>query len=296
MNTYRVFVPGVGNIYIQALSPDMALEGARRYLRDNEITVEQGSEGQQTVTPFNEGQVPADGLRVNMAGKVVSGELQPVPPAGGTGGSSTPGENPQAPGATPPAATQPGAGQQTGTAQQELPVNTDVESEFISPSAGFRAFAQSQGLPTSGVMGSFLNNQITDPFLLQLESLRGGAQSSTTGLEDFSLSDYLGQNIGQQGVLRGLGNAALGDLRTIAGAAGHNAADPFTNVTDFGSDGAQTVLRGAQAGLMGRNPAFASMFGDELRQGLRRRFDDSAYRGEQPQNFINYALSNFGLG
>ena len=240
---YRVFIPGYGNIYVQAGSPDAALEAARRYRWSPRAA-----------------------------------EAPPCPMARSSTSGSTPDTSSSAPEAPPGG-----------------PVNTIGEQEFIDPAAAFRAFAQSQGLPTGGVLGNFLQGAVSEPLLRNLGELRGAAQGATGGIQDFSLGDFFKQNIGQNGVLRGLGNAALGDLRSIAGNAGALTSEPFTNITDFGSEGAQAVRRGAQAGLTGRNPFFGSQFGNQLDQSLGRRFNDMVFRGQQPSNFIDYALSNFGL-
>ena len=305
MQTFRVFIPGFGNIYVRAMFQDEALTAARRYLRDNGISVEQGTESQQTVTPSGEGSRPPDALFLNSSGEVLSGNpVIPVDPVDSTGGSSTPGENPTAPTTGGGSSGSGGSGNPTppatGTPSTPTPTASSIptlqEREVADPGAAFRSFSQSFGLPTTGVVGNILGGAADPALLARLGSLTGAAQaSSPEGLQDFSLTGLLNQNIPGQGVTRGLGNASIDILRQLGGAGDAAAAELFRAPTSFGSNEARAVRDAALAGVTGRNAFFGSQFGSALDNELGRRFGDRVFAGNQPSNFINFALSEFGL-
>lgn len=296
---FRVNIPGVGNIFVEAKDQNEAIAAAQKYVGQNGIQLEQGA-GNFTAVEFSSGSLPtgstvigADGRPVsgNTGGGAATGGGNPLIP--GVGDTLPPSGNPGSPLApVTPAVTQPGP----SNLYEAVPADTQVERELAAPDAAFRAFLKQRGAPTGGVLGNIL--QSTGSVAPRLFALQGAAQAGqgAAGLQESTLMDFFNQNIPGQGVTRGLGRNALQNLRSLSGVgAGNAVTDPFLRPDSFGSEGAQDVRSAGRAALTGRNAFLGSRFGSQIDDALQSRFQDSVFQGQQSPNFAQWVLNNLGF-
>ena len=310
---FRIFIPGVGNVFVQAGNANEAVQAALRYVNNYNLgsQVNPADLDNLQATPYSQGSLQQGYTIIDGSGKVTTpgttapgeatrpsnplipgvgdtvmrpGELVPAtpitsPPGGGGGGPSdldTPNSSP---------------------GPEAIAEQTQIEREVAAPDAAFRAWLKQQGAPTGGVLGGIL--QSAGSAAPRLFSLQGARESmGSGGVQESSLTDFFNSAIGGQGVTRGLGQNALQNLRSLStiGAGGGNAVtDPFLNPDSFDTEGARDVRTAGRSALTGRNAFLGSRFGSQIDDALQNRFQDSVFKGQQSPNFAQWVLQNLGF-
>lgn len=313
---FRVFIPGVGNIFVQAANQQEAITAAQKFIGQNGITLEQGA-GQLTPQAFSAGSIPPGSTIIGADGGIVSGSGTPTggnPPNNGIptpvqGGAPTQvaQPTPTQPGVSGPENNQPvfPAGGTAGGGASLAP-----DPEEVSAFGQFRNFLRSQGLDPDSILGGTVAGQF-QPFLSTfglnqvLHNLGAGGQEGAGSLaeqiQQFGGPQSFLEFVQQQGT-GGIANTALGALQGIAGQAPGQentflaALQQATPGSDLGN-----ILQGAAAQALRTrlSPAVLGLFGNQAFNLSNRRFEDAlagaASGGGTAPTLSQHYLRSLGL-
>lgn len=292
MKVWRVFVPGVGYISVEAAFQDQASKLVQQYLLQNGISLEQGATiGVPVISTAQKGDIfiknPMTGgftedqmkeALANVSNTVAGGQPSSTPTSGASTGEV----------ATAPAATAPTFKSLAGATPQNL-----LERELADPAAAFRSVLQGSGISPTGMLGNRFQALANPAFATrQLQEALG-----MPGVGENSLSQTFSNFLsGAGGGTRNIGAAALQALQALGGLRAPNAAQEiFTRPESYGSESAEIVRDVALAALGGRSPFLASRFGNQIDQNLASRFGDVTFNQQQPDNFARFLSSQLGF-
>lgn len=310
---FRVFVPGVGNIFVNAGNAQEAITGVLRYLEQNNLAnqLPPGTTDNLQATAFNPASLPQGSLVIGSEGtqaggsgtpEVVAPENPPavaqptMSPGGGTPGGPNIGDNQQLFPATTP---------NTGGGASLAPT-----PEEVSPQGAFRNFLRSQGLNPDSILGGTVASQFR-PFLdthglnQVLHNLGAGATegggSLAEQIQQFGGPQSFVDFVRQQGS-GGIANTALGALQGVAGQgpgqentflAALQQASPTNALGDILQNVASQALRTRLS------PAALGLFGNSAFNLANQRFEDqlagAAAGGGTAPTFAQHLLRSLGL-
>lgn len=291
---FRIFVPGYGNIFVQAANAQAAITGALKFLEDRKITsqLQPGVTDNLQAIEFNPGALPQGSTVVNQAGVLQNQSTQ----SGNNdlnnalGVNISPNLKPQT-----PAVTQ--GGTQTGQ-QASIGPNQTIDQPTLEaslPTSAFNQFLSGRGVNPEGIGGQLAGSQL------------GPAYNAFAFLNDLGLTP--GLNNGSQ--LAGpfsqyLNSGALGTrfssdaLRALQQISqnGGLAQDPtfFDSAGNFQeSQGARNLINlFQQASQAGRSPITTGLFTPSENTVLQR-LQDQLFKsgGSLSTPFFNFLQSQF---
>lgn len=296
---FRVFVPGFGNIFVNAPNAQAAITGALRYLESNEIsgTLNPADIDNLQAIPFAQDAVPPGGLVVNSGG--VGGTTPTVPtatatPTGGATGETSTGQTPLSTG---------GGGGGASLAP---------DPEEVSAFGQYRNYLRSIGLDPDSIIGGTAAAPGRFQDILGVHGLNQVLHNLTGTFTEGGGSQFdqiTGQG-GPQSFLdfvrtqgnQGIAATARGALQALAGQ-GPGGENSFLGVlqqarpgTDIGNILEGTALQALRTSL---SPAALGLFGNQALGLAGRRFEDSlagaAAGGSTAPTYSQFLLRSLGL-
>lgn len=283
---FRIFVPGFGNIFVQATNEQEAITGALKYLEQNGISnsLQPGTTDNLQAIQFNSASLPQGSLVVGSNG---------APSAGGSGGgggatpppTATTPENPTsvAPPTAPPGSGVTGASPQGGTFDE-------ATLEGLFPRSAFNEFARTRGINPEGIGGQLIGSQFGP-------ALNAFAAANTLGLfptnqeqpfQQFLESGPLG------GRFRDLARQAFNVARSEGGLAQPTFFDDSGNFI-FSNEAQNQLNLARQAAGAGRSP-LTFQLGPSQSQ-LIQRLQDQIFQsgGRFNQDFLDFLGQQFRI-